>query len=189
MKSAANGYISTLGVPFTAKIEVTDFQPRSGSLYGGTLLTITGAHFSDVITDNPVKVGYEYISGVNHYCYVQESSETQIKCRIAEDYNRVAQDQEVIVFASTFEEATHADPTQRDFTFMGPGLLPTLTSVTPSYTFSTSDKYKLTIVGTQITDTTPDTIDVFVGGVQQTTLSVAANTVEVQIDDVPGSAD
>jgi hypothetical protein len=166
VKSNANGYISTLGVPFTAKIEVTDFQPRSGSLYGGTLLTITGAHFSDVITDNPVKVGYEYITGVDHYCYVQETSETQIKCRIAEDYNRIAQDQEVIVFASTFEEATHADPTQRDFTFMAAGLLPTLTSVSADFTFSTSDKYKLTLVGTQIADTATDTVEVFVGGIK-----------------------
>jgi hypothetical protein len=166
VKSNANGYISTLGVPFTAKIEVTDFQPRSGSLYGGTLLTITGAHFSDVITDNPVKVGYEYITGVDHYCYVQETSETQIKCRIAEDYNRIAQDQEVIVFASTFEEATHTDPTQRDFTFMAAGLLPTLTSVSADFTFSTSDKYKLTLVGTQIADTATDTVEVFVGGIK-----------------------
>ena len=42
---------------------VTDFSPRSGSKYGGTLVTITGENFSDEPLDNPVKIG-------DHYCYV-----------------------------------------------------------------------------------------------------------------------
>ena len=44
-------------------LEVTEFQPRSGSTLGGTLVTITGKHFGIVATDNPVKIG-------NNYCYV-----------------------------------------------------------------------------------------------------------------------
>ena len=54
--------------------EVTDFTPKQGSQFGGTLVTITGRHFSDVATDNPVKIGYEYITGTDHYCYVVETS-------------------------------------------------------------------------------------------------------------------
>jgi hypothetical protein len=84
--SAKNGNVLANEVTFTSKIEVVDFQPKQGSLYGGTLLTITGGHFSDKITDNPVKVGYEYSSGVNHYCKVISSNDSEIKCRIAEDY-------------------------------------------------------------------------------------------------------
>ena len=51
-------------------------------------MTITGGHFSDNIQDNPVKIGYETVSGVDHYCYVEETSDNEIKCRIASDYNR-----------------------------------------------------------------------------------------------------
>jgi hypothetical protein len=71
--SERNGNVLTSSVTFTAKIEVTGFEPRQGSLYGGTLLTISGGHFGTEATDNPVKVGYEYSSGVDHYCYVISS--------------------------------------------------------------------------------------------------------------------
>ena len=53
---------------------VTSVQPTSGSIYGGTLMTILGENFSDVITDNPVKIGSEY-------CYVLTTSTTEITCR------------------------------------------------------------------------------------------------------------
>ena len=60
-------------------------------------MTIEGGVFSDIITDNPVKIGHDYVSGVNHYCYVQETSKGEdpetysdgiIKCRVATDYTR-----------------------------------------------------------------------------------------------------
>lgn len=182
VKSARNGNVLTSAVTFTAKIEVVDFQPRQGSLYGGTLLTITGGHFSDKITDNPVKVGYDTSSGVDHYCYVISSNDSEIKCRIAEDYSREAGDQEVIVFASTFEEATHADPDDADswdFTFLPAGSLPTITGVATDFTFSTSEKYRLNISGSGIVDASPDTVEVYVGGIKQTTLTVSPSLVEV----------
>lgn len=65
---------------FEVVFEVTDYSPKQGSQYGGTLVTIQGRHFSDIATDNPVKIGYEYISGTDHYCYVVETSEYEIKC-------------------------------------------------------------------------------------------------------------
>ena len=71
-------------------IEVLDFYPKQGSQFGGTLVTITGINFSDDPLDNPVKIGYEYISGTDHYCYVVETSVTEIKCRTAFDLGRVA---------------------------------------------------------------------------------------------------
>jgi len=53
---------------------VIDFNPKQGSIYGGTLVTITGYWFSSDPTNNPVRIGY-------HDCLVEESSESQIKCR------------------------------------------------------------------------------------------------------------
>lgn len=58
-------------------MEVTEFTPRSGSTLGGTRLTLTGKHFGTVPTDNPVKVG-------NNYCYVIETADTEITCRIGD---------------------------------------------------------------------------------------------------------
>jgi hypothetical protein len=71
--SAANGALTTDGVTFEAKIQVTDFNPRRGSKMGGTLITFDGGHFSDKITDNPVKYDKEFVQGIDHYCYVKSS--------------------------------------------------------------------------------------------------------------------
>ena len=108
----------TDGIEFTAKIEVSDFQPKQGSKIGGTLVTITGEHFSDSAADNPVKIDYTWVGGVDHYCYVVETSDTEIKCRMATDYNRNAGDAPVIVFAGTSEENTWADGVDETFTFL-----------------------------------------------------------------------
>jgi hypothetical protein len=35
---------------------VNSFSPKVGSIYGGTLLTITGNNFGTVKTDNPVQL-------------------------------------------------------------------------------------------------------------------------------------
>ena len=58
VSSEAVGSMSLL--TFTSKIEVLDFNPKQGSKYGGTIITITGGHFSDNPQDNPVKIGYDY---------------------------------------------------------------------------------------------------------------------------------
>jgi hypothetical protein len=107
-----------------------------------------------------------------------------------EDWSREAGQEEVIVFAGTFEEATYADTNDRYFEFLDAAALPTITDVSADFTFSNSDKYKLLISGTNIQDTSTDTVEVFVGDVKQTTTIVSSNLVEVQIDDIPsGSTD
>jgi hypothetical protein len=68
-----------------------------GSVLGGTLLTITGNHYGNKATDNPVKVG-------DNYCIVEETSEFEIKCRIEIRKKTVVSSAEVIVFAKTYEE-------------------------------------------------------------------------------------
>ena len=104
LESQLQGAFRT-GGRYEVKFEFTDFNPKAGSKYGGQLITIDGSHFSNDPLKNPIKIGYEYISGVVHYCDVLESADTQIKCRMRLDYEREAGDQELIVFASTFEEA------------------------------------------------------------------------------------
>jgi hypothetical protein len=93
---------------------VTSVQPTSGSIYGGTLMTILGENFSDVITDNPVKIGSEY-------CYVLTTSTTEITCRTDFLIDQVAQDELLVVFLKTSEEAI-CDQLICTFTYNEPSL-------------------------------------------------------------------
>jgi hypothetical protein len=72
-------HCSTGSVPsltVTAR-EITNVFPASGSLRGGTELTVTGQGFSTVSSQNKVRVG-------NHDCDVQSSTSTELKCVIAD---------------------------------------------------------------------------------------------------------
>jgi hypothetical protein len=89
---------------------VTGVSPSTGSIYGGTLLTITGTNFGDVYTDNPVQLSLG--GGIGSAdCYVQTTSATEITCRIDSDTTSVVAGQgaEVIVFLKTSEEAKCED--------------------------------------------------------------------------------
>jgi hypothetical protein len=48
------GLVGTNGLIFDVGASVTSYSPMSGSIYGGTLLTITGTNFGTTATDNPV---------------------------------------------------------------------------------------------------------------------------------------
>jgi hypothetical protein len=48
---------------------VTSISPNTGSIYGGTLITIQGTNFGDVYTDNPVQLSFDGGLG-NINCYV-----------------------------------------------------------------------------------------------------------------------
>jgi len=53
------GEIKTSALPdFVVNSELTDFTPKIGSIYGGTLVTITGTNFGTVRTDNPVQINF-----------------------------------------------------------------------------------------------------------------------------------
>ena len=53
----------------TAGARITGITPSSGSLYGGTEVTITGENFSELKEDNPVIIG-------DAECIVSESTAT-----------------------------------------------------------------------------------------------------------------
>ncbi len=70
VSSVLYGNFDTTGLIFEAVGKVTSYSPATGSLNGGTLITINGFNFSDgEITDNPVRVGYTD-------CLVQSTSNT-----------------------------------------------------------------------------------------------------------------
>ena len=75
------GLIDTNGILLTVGSNVTSYYPMQGSIYGGTLLTITGTNFGSEFTDNPVQIST--LGGVGSVdCFLQSISETQIVCRL-----------------------------------------------------------------------------------------------------------
>lgn len=98
--STQYGKITKTNLALTVGSSVTSITPLIGSMFGGTLLTITGINFSTDPLDNPVKVG-------SNYCNVITSTPTQITCRIADVATPTAlSGQNVLVFLKTSEEAT-----------------------------------------------------------------------------------
>lgn len=148
-------------VTFAATFEITDFTPKTGSVYGGTLVTITGRHFSDDDpTQNPVKIGYEYITGTDHYCYIVETSEYEIKCRTAIDTGRQPSTTEVIVFASTSEEASCNVPGDDGCAFEYVDMSSSTTALTSASAsfLSVTETYQVLIEGVDIEDTLPESV-------------------------------
>ena len=81
IRHKAYGLVNTRGLTFTVGSNVTNVTPLSGSIYGGTLLTITGTNFGTEKTDNPVSV--TTLGGVGAvHCYVQTTNSTHITCRV-----------------------------------------------------------------------------------------------------------
>ena len=146
-------------------------------------MTITGQHFSDVITDNPVKIGYEYISGTDHYCYVLETSEYEIKCRTAEDWNRVTDTTNVIVFASTSEEAFCNEGGGCEYTYVDVSTLATLTTASASYD-EDAETYSILVSGSGITDTDPSDFQIYIGGKEQLSVQATGTSVKAEIVDI-----
>lgn len=69
---------SSAAVEFKYQISVSSISPTSGSLYGGTVITITGENFSTNNNNNQVSIGPDKH---NIPCDVISSTSTQIKCR------------------------------------------------------------------------------------------------------------
>lgn len=74
VRSRSYGKFDTTGITLTLVGKITDFNPKEGSIHGGTLVTIDGYHFSTDYQNNPVRIGYTD-------CLVEVSTPTQIQCR------------------------------------------------------------------------------------------------------------
>jgi hypothetical protein len=111
--SQTYGRIDTDGLKITVIGQVLDYQPKQGSIYGGTTITITGENFSNDPLDNPVKIGA-------NYCYVETSSPTQITCKTDLLHGEAPGDETFLVFLKTSEEAVCGGATGCIFTYVTP---------------------------------------------------------------------
>lgn len=98
LESVQHGRIQSDVLALKVHGSITSVSPLEGSIYGGTLVTITGENFSDEPLDNPVKIG-------NDYCYVITSSPTEITCRTDLLHGKVESNELLLVFLKTSEEA------------------------------------------------------------------------------------
>lgn len=81
IRHSAYGLVGTENLILDVGTYVHEYSPMVGSIYGGTLLTITGDNFGNVYTDNPVQISDN--GGIGSIdCFVQETSDKEIKCRI-----------------------------------------------------------------------------------------------------------
>jgi hypothetical protein len=63
------GQLNTAAISINTESTITSVSPVSGSVLGGTILTITGTNFSSTISDQAVKVG-------KYYCDILTASPT-----------------------------------------------------------------------------------------------------------------
>ena len=175
-------------------IVITGFSPESGSVYGGTLLTVYGNQFMEQEGYSVIKLGKPSDSPADRYCYIEEvwrGEETTdsvsgiryssyVKCRVGTDYSRRPHSAQVLAYTSTFDEGSYAPELQNyNFTFLATDQIPTVTSVS---TLFTGLEWELNLAGHSITDTFPDAVEVFVGGSQQTVRAVGPASLLVRID-------
>jgi len=135
---------------------ISSMSPSSGSVYGGSLLTIKGNNFGTTATDNPVSIVYNgALDAVP--CYVQSTTETEIKCRVAtlsEANKRPANAVwQAVVFLKTSEEATCVAPLCK---FTWTEALPTVTALAPEFD-TPSQTWRARVTGTGFTGAAADT--------------------------------
>ena len=56
IRHVLTGLIESTGLILDVNTYVDSYSPKIGSIYGGTLLTVTGRNFGTIITDNPIQI-------------------------------------------------------------------------------------------------------------------------------------
>ena len=175
IKSKANGNLNTSALQLKVVFELLDFEPKSGSIYGGTKLTLTGGPFvAGDLKETIVKVGYKWWEEIDNYCYVISVTETEVTCRLPLDLNREAKQYKTILFASTYTESNCEMDNECLFTFLPADALPEVTAPASAVFDQASGEYNIVVAGTGFTDTVAD-IDFMLDDTLQTVLSATAD--------------
>ena len=176
----AMGKIDTSALTLKVNSEYSAITPLTGSIYGGTLLTITGTNWGSEKTDNPVEISFNGALGSTK-CFVKTTSATQITCRVDSTISKEnGKTGNVIVFLKTYEEANCTVPTGCTYTFTSN--LPTITAVAAVFDDSLK-AWTVEVSGTAFTGT-PSTTEFVVAGTKQETVSVSSTKAVFKITNV-----
>ena len=150
---------------FKYEMTITGLDYSSGSLEGGHLITISGTNFSKKKTDNNVIIGEN-----KDLCFVEDSSETEIKCRTRKPKEVLTGDQTVYMFGKITEEAVCKGSCVYQFKDTK---TPKITSITP-------DKAKagdtITINGSAFSPLDSGKLEIIYGNVKVTNIVSSTNT-------------
>ena len=174
------GLVGTDNLILDVSSSVTEFYPRTGSIYGGTLITITGNNFGNVYTDNPVQISNNGAIG-SVDCFVIETSNNTIKCRLDVGIEKDGGIEDtLVVFLKTSEEAI-CEP-KENCMFTWNSFVPEVTDVSVSFD-EASLEWQFVASGIDFTGSTSNT-DLQIGSVSQTPISVSSTEAKFTIDNV-----
>ena len=77
---SAYGRLDTTGILFDSFSIIREISPRSGSVFGGTLLTITGENFSTTLIDQAVNIIVS--ASIFIGCDIVTATTSVLTCRI-----------------------------------------------------------------------------------------------------------
>lgn len=120
---------------------ITSISPSSGSLNGGTLITISGSNFSPSYSDTLVYVGDE----LNWFCRIETITTTQITCRtppIASSY--LPGDNQRVVISTKLYSLSTCPGNNCNFIYLSQTASPNLTKISAS---SAAGAVQLTLNG------------------------------------------
>jgi hypothetical protein len=149
IRHSTDGLIDAPSALFEVGASVTSVSPKTGSIFGGTVLTITGTNFGTVYTDNPVSIVYNGAVGATS-CFVQTTSATQITCKVDDTIDRTnltSTPGTVVVFLRTSEEAPCGTGICDNYVYTSS--VPNITSAATQYD-SATNTWELKIEGTQM---------------------------------------
>jgi IPT/TIG domain len=161
VRSRSYGSFNATGITLTTVGNVTDFNPKQGSVHGGTLITVNGYYFSDDYTDNPIRIGYTD-------CMVEYSSPTLLKCRTEARVQEATGTEDFMVFLKTYEQAVCGVAGGCSYTWVDNA---NLTSYSVGFD-STENQYVLTLTGTGFAATTDNT-EVLIDDLKQEIISAS----------------
>lgn len=183
------GLVDTKDQILDVSSTTTDISPKIGSIYGGTLLTITGTNYGKQKADNPVQISFNGALGSQN-CFVKTISAGQITCRIDTTYNKKQKDAAkatVVVFQRTSEEAQcdyTSDPPVCQFTYTSK--LPTVKTMVPEFD-ATNNQYRIKVTGTEFAGTA-STVSLEIAGKAQSTISATSTEVVFAITNIASEA-
>jgi hypothetical protein len=177
------GLIDTDDIILTVGSEVTSYSPNTGSIYGGTLLTIHGTNWDPKVKENnPVQISYNGALGSTH-CFVQTTAVDKITCRIQEfeekDKKEDGKEGKMLVFLKTSEEAACENP-KCQYTFTS--TIPLITKVEKEWD-AQNNVWTIKISGSDMTGT-KETTELHIDGAVQTPTALVPSQAVFTVSDV-----
>ena len=159
------GRLDTTGISFKTSSTITSISPTSGSVFGGTLLTITGTNFSTTLIDQAVNIIYSSVIFIG--CDIVTATTTELTCRIratgfAADETKSGNDVAVILAASS---EAKCEGTCK-FDFVAP--VATISSLTPAFD-SATNTIQVSLVGSGFNPADKSSVSLYIDNVKQST--------------------